>query len=59
MAADEWRAQDADMRTVRGWSSLCQREISEEVEDEPVGFARCFQRDEMRGTGDFDVAGVR
>jgi hypothetical protein len=33
--------------------------ISEEVEDEPVGHVRCFQRDEMRGARDFDVAGVR
>jgi len=35
------------------------REISEEVDDEPVGFVRCFQRDEMRGAGHFDVTGVR
>ena len=39
--------------------SLCPGEISEEVEDERVGLVRCFQRDQMRGARDFDVAGVR
>jgi hypothetical protein len=37
--------------------SLCQREISEEVEDERVGLVRCFRRDEMRGARDFDDNG--
>ena len=53
-----------DMQTPPGFDaltprSLCPREISEEVEDERVGFVRRFQRDEMCGTSDFDVAGVR
>ena len=47
------------LRTEQCWRSLCPREISEEVEDERVGLVRCFQRDEMRGASDFDVAGVR
>ena len=41
------------------WGSLCPGEIFEEVEDERVGLVRCFQRDEMRCAGDFDVTGVR
>src|SRR5215471_6682426 len=36
-----------DARLCRG--SLCPKEVAEEVEDEPVGFVRCFQRDEVRG----------
>jgi hypothetical protein len=39
--------------------SLRPREISEEVEDERVGFVRRFQRDEVRGVRGFDVTGVR
>lgn len=38
---------------------LCLGQLLEEIEDERVSLVRPFQRDEVRSTGDFNVAGAR